>query len=148
VLRDRLDEPEEAAPRPVGAGLIARIVAAILAALVPIFLTMNQVTADGVEAKGWDTYQRIDVIVLVFAVLMILTLAASYASGSPALPAAAVGLGFAMFGLVLVFPIEQMAASQNAQLEAGGVLAILSSFGAGLAALVATASDGAQARLR
>jgi hypothetical protein len=148
VLRDRLDDPDEPAPRPVGAGLIARIVAAILAALVPIFLTMNQVTADGVQAKGWDTYQRTDVIVLIFAVLMILTLAASYASGSPALPAAAVGLAFAMFGLVLVFPVEQMAASQDAQLAAGGILAILSSFGAGLAALVATASDGAQARLR
>jgi hypothetical protein len=148
VLRDRLDEGDEPAPRPVGAGLVARVVAAILAALVPIFLTMNQVTADGVEAKGWDTYQRTDVIVLVFAVLMILTLAASYASGSPALPAAAVGLGFAMFGLVLVFPIEQMAASRDAQLEAGGILAILSSFGAGLAALVAAAADGAQSRLR
>jgi hypothetical protein len=148
VLRDRLDEADEPAPRPVGAGLAARVVAAILAALVPIFLTMNQVTADGVEAKGWDTYQRTDVIVLVFAVLMILTLAASYASGSPALPAAAVGLGFAMFGLVLVFPIEQMAASRDAQLEVGGILAILSSFGAGLAALVAAAADGAQSRLR
>lgn len=148
MLRDRLDEADEPAPRPVGAGLAARVVAAILAALVPIFLTMNQVTADGVEAKGWDTYQRTDVIVLVFAVLMILTLAASYASGSPALPAAAVGLGFAMFGLVLVFPIEQMAASREAQLEVGGILAILSSFGAGLAALVAAAADGAQSRLR
>jgi hypothetical protein len=148
VLRDQADPDDQPVPRPVGAGLAARIVAAVLAALVPIFLTLNQVTADGVQAKGWDTYQRVDWIVLIFAVLMILTLAASYASGSPALPAAAVGLAFAMFGLVLVLPVEQMAASNNAQLEAGGILTILASFGAGLTALVATAADGAQARLR
>jgi hypothetical protein len=148
VLRDRLDEPDEPAPRPAGAGLVARVVAAILAALVPIFLTLNQVTTNGVEAKGWDVYQRVDVIVLVFAVLTILTLAASYASGSPALPAAAVGLAFTMFGIVMVYPLEQLAASSDSQLGIGATLAILASFGAGLAALVAAAADGAQARLR
>jgi hypothetical protein len=146
VLRSDVDD--EAAQRAAGAGLVARIVAAVLAALVPVFLTMNQVTADGVHAKGWDTYQRSDVVVLVFAILAILTLAASYASGNPALPAAAVGLAFAMFGLVLVFPLEQMAAANDAQLEVGGVLTILAAFGSGLAALVAAASDAAQARLR
>ena len=148
MLRDQLDDNEGPTPRPAGAGLVARIVAALLAALVPIFLTMNQVTTEGVEAKGWDVYERVDVVVLVFAALTILTLAASYASGSPALPIMAVGLAFAMFGLVLVFPLEQMAASENASLEIGGTLAILSSFGAGLAALVAAASDAARARLR
>jgi hypothetical protein len=147
VLRDRLDEPDEPTPRPVGAGLVARIVAAILAALVPIFMTMTQVTADGTEVTGWD-FERIDVVVLIFAVLTILTLAASYASGSPALPAAAVGLAFAMFGIVMVFPLEQLAASNDSQLEIGGTLTILAAFASGLAALVAAAADGAQARLR
>jgi hypothetical protein len=147
VLRDRLDEPEEPAPRPAGAGLVARIVAAILAALVPILMTTTQVKADGTDVTGWD-FERIDVVVLIFAVLTILTLAASYASGSPALPAAAVGLAFAMFGIVMVFPLEQLAASSDANLEIGGILSILSSFGAGLAALVAASSDAARARLR
>ena len=127
---------------------MARIVAAILAALVPIFLTMSQVSTGGVDAKGWDAYDRVDVVVLIFAVLTIVILAASYASGSPALPAAAVGLAFAMFGIVMVFPLEQLAATNDSNLEIGGILAILSSFGAGLAALVAAAADGAQARLR
>ena len=148
MLRDQADPDDQPIPRPVGAGLVARIVAALLAALVPIFLTLNQVTADGVQAKGWDTYQRTDWIVLIFAVLMIVTLAASYASGSPALPAAAVGLGFAMFGIVIVFPLEQLAASSDSQLEIGGTLTILAAFASGLAALVAAAADGAQSRLR
>lgn len=132
----------------MGAGLVARIVAAILAALVPLFLTMSQVSTGGADAKGWDVYERVDMVVLIFAVLTIVILAASYASGSPALPAAAVGLAFAMFGIVMVFPLEQLAVANDSNLEIGGILAILSSFGAGLAALVAAAADGAQARLR
>lgn len=122
--------------------------AAVLAALVPLFLTMSQVSTGGADAKGWAVYERVDMVVLIFAVLTIVILAASYASGSPALPAAAVGLAFAMFGIVMVFPLEQLAVTNDSNLEIGGILAILSSFGAGLAALVAAAADGAQARLR
>jgi hypothetical protein len=145
-LRDPAEEPPP--PRPEGAGLWARVVAALCLALVPVFLILNQVSTAGVEAKGWDTYQRTDLIILVFAILGILVLAGSYASPNPALPAAAVGLAFAIFGLVLVFPVEQMAAADDAKLEIGGILTILAAFGAGVAALVAAASDGARARLR
>jgi uncharacterized membrane protein len=145
----RLDQIEEdPVPRPTGTPLVARIVAALLAALVPVFLLLKQVSADGIDLKGWDTYQRVDVIVLVFAVLAVVTLAASYTADTPALPAAASGLAFAMFGMVMVLPLEQLAASNDSSLKIGGILAILSSFASGMASLVAVASDRARPGLR
>ena len=148
ALRDPALQDDEPAPRPTGASLIGRIVAAICAALVPIFLTLSQVSTGGEDAKGWEVYEAIDFVVLIFAILTIVILAASYASGSPAFPALAVGLAFAMFGIVMVFPLEQVTSTDNSNIEIGGILAILASFGAGLAALVAAASDAARARLR
>lgn len=145
----RLDEiQEDPVPRPTGTPLAARVVAALLAALVPVFLLLDQVSAEGVELKGWESYERVDLIVLVFAALAVATLAASYLSDTPALPAAAVGLAFAMFGLVMVLPLEQLAASSDARLEIGAVLAILSSLASGMAGLVAVAADGARPGLR
>jgi hypothetical protein len=121
------------APLPKGGPLYARYLAALLAVLVPVFLLLPQFKAGGQEAKGWETYDKIDIVTLIVCVISVVAILASLRSVAGALPAISAGMSFAAFGLVLAAPLE--ASSNGASIAYGGILAFLAAFLSGAAAV-------------
>jgi hypothetical protein len=120
------------APLPKGGPLYARYLAALLAILVPVFLLLPQVKAGGQNAKGWETYDKIDIVTLIVCVVAVVASLASLRSVAGALPAIAAGMAFAAFGLVLALPLE---ARGDASIAYGGILAFASAFLSGAASV-------------
>jgi hypothetical protein len=138
------------APLPSGGALFARIGAALFAILVPVFLLLAQLKSGDQAIKGWKDYHRIDIVVLILAVVTVVCIVASLRSVAPVLPTIAAALAFAMFGLVLGFPMEfasQAGDSANVKIGIGAVLAFLSALLSGIlsiwvAAVTKPAADG------
>jgi hypothetical protein len=123
------------APLPSGGALFARVGAALFAILVPVFLLLPQLKMGNQELKGWSDYHRIDVVTLILAVVAVVCILASLRSVAPVLPAIASSLAFAMFGLVLGFPMEVAAQSSGVKIGIGAILAFLSALLSGILAI-------------
>ena len=107
---------------------------AACALLVPLALLLPYLGGDGETETGW-ALERIDIVALVFCLLAAGLLAASLRERRRSLCLGAAALLFAVFGLVLAFPLEFPALVDGTATEIGGYLAPLAALlGAGAAA--------------
>jgi hypothetical protein len=98
-----------------------------------VFLLLVQLKVGDRSIKGWKEYHRIDVVTLILAVAAVVCILASLRSVFPVLPAIAASLAFAMFGLVLSFPMEFVSQpDSNAKIGIGAILAFLSALASGI----------------
>ena len=114
------------------------VVAAVCAAAVPLLLLLPYLGGGGETESGW-ALNRIDIVTLIFCVLAVaLILASLFGGHRRSLGAAAAALLFAVFGLVLAFPLEFPALVEGTSAEVGGYLApLVALVGAGAAVFAA-----------
>ena len=124
--------------RPTGTSALMHIVAAICAAAVPLLLLLPYLGGGGEDDNAW-ALKRIDIVTLIFCVLAVaLILASLFVGHRRSLCIAAAALLFAVFGLVLAFPLEFPALVEGASAKVGGYLAPLAALaGAGAAVFAA-----------
>jgi hypothetical protein len=114
------------------------IVALLSAVLVPVLMLLKYLGDTSRSESAWKLFVRIDIVTLIFCVLAVLLVGASFLVGQRrSLLLAAAGLLFAAFGLVLAFPLE-LPAQGDTSVKIGGYLTVLASLvGAGAAVFAA-----------
>jgi hypothetical protein len=114
------------------------VVAALCAAAVPLLLLLPYLGGGDESESAWSL-NRIDIVTLIFCVLAVALILASLLVGHRrSLGIAAAALLFAVFGLVLAFPLEFPALAEGTNVEVGGYLAPLAALiGAGAAVFAA-----------
>ena len=124
--------------RPTGSAALMHIVAAVCAVAVPLLLLLPYLGGGDETENGW-ALKRIDIVTLIFCVLAVgLILASLLVGHRRSLGVAAAALLFAVFGLVLAFPLEFPALSDGVSAEVGGYLApLVALIGAGAAVFAA-----------
>ena len=124
--------------RPEGSAALMHVVAAICAAAVPLLLLLPYLGGGDETENGW-ALKRIDIVTLIFCVLAAaLILASLFVGHRRSLGVAAAALLFAVFGLVLAFPLEFPALVEGTSAEVGGYLApLVALVGAGAAVFAA-----------
>jgi hypothetical protein len=113
------------------------LVGALCAAATPALGLLAYIGSGGDSDNLW-ALKRIDIVVLIFCVLAVILLLASFMGARRSLCLAAAALLFASFGLVLAFPLEFPALVDGAQVKIGGYLTpIVALIGAGAAVFAA-----------
>ncbi|MEA2479869.1 MAG: hypothetical protein QOJ07_1791 [Thermoleophilaceae bacterium] len=134
------------APRPRGGALVARIIAAIAAALIPVFMLLVQLKIGDQKIKGWKEYHRIDVVTLILAVAIIALIVGSMFYIRAMMLSVAGALAFACFGLVIGFPMEFVSQpNSHGKIGIGAILAMLAALASGIAALAAASATKPEA---
>jgi hypothetical protein len=138
--------------RPQGPAATWHIVGAACAALVPILMLLKYLGSDGDDRSAWKLLERADIVSLIFCVLAAGLLLASLLGGHRrSLGIAAAALMFAVFGLLLTFPLELPAQSDDVSVKIGGYLvplfALISAGAAVYAAELAPAGPAARGAL-
>jgi hypothetical protein len=128
------------------------IVGAACAALVPILMLLKYLGSDGDDRSAWKLLERSDIVALIFCVLAAALLLASLLTGHRrSLGIAAAALMFAVFGLMLTFPLELPAQSDDVGVKIGGYLvplfALIAAGAAVYAAELTPAGPGARGAL-
>jgi Protein of unknown function (DUF2510) len=114
------------------------IVGAACAAAVPLLMLLKYLGSDGDDRSAWKLLERADIVSVIFCVLAVLLLLASLLTGHRrSLGLAAAALMFAVFGLLLTFPLELPAQSDDVSVKIGGYLVTLFSLVAAGAAIYA-----------
>jgi hypothetical protein len=114
------------------------IVTAVAAAAVPLLMLLPYLGGEGESENGW-ALKRIDIVTLIFCVLaLVLILSSLFVGHRRSLCIAAAALLFAVFGLVLAFPLEFPALVEGTSAKVGGYLApLVALLGAGAAVYAA-----------
>src|SRR5215216_3749634 len=127
-----------ASSRAEGTGALMHIIAAACAALVPVAMLLKYLGSGDETRSAWKILERIDIVSLIFCVLAVLLLAASFMAQRRSLCIAAAGLLFATFGLLLAFPLDLPAQTDGIDVKIGGYLTpLLALVGAGAAVFAA-----------
>jgi hypothetical protein len=112
------------------------LVGALCAALVPVLMLLKYLGSGDDSRSAWKLFERIDIVSLIFCVLAVLLLIASFAAQRRALCVAAAVLLAATFGMLLAFPLDLPAQTDGVDVKIGGYLApLIALIGAGAAAL-------------
>jgi hypothetical protein len=112
--------------RAQGTAVPMHIIGAACAALVPILMLLKYLGSGDDSRSAWKLLERADIVALIFCVLAVLLLLVSLLSGHRrSLGIAAAALMFAVFGLLLTFPLELPAQSDDVSVKIGGYLAPL-----------------------
>jgi hypothetical protein len=110
------------------------IAGAACAALVPVAMLLKYLGSGDDSRTAWELLKRIDVVSAIFCGLAVLLLVASLASQRRSLCIAAAALLFAVFGLLLAFPLDLPGQNAGVDVKIGGYLApLLALIGAGAA---------------
>jgi hypothetical protein len=128
------------------------IIGAACAALVPILMLLKYLGSTGDDRSAWKLLERADIVSLIFCVLAAGLLLASLLTGHRrSLGVAAAALMFAVFGLLITFPLELPAQSDDVSVKIGGYLtplfALIAAGAAVYAAELAPAGPGARGAL-
>lgn len=117
-----------------GPAALTHIVAVVCAAGVPLAMLLKYLGSGDDNQSAWKLLERIDIVVLIFCLLAVLLLLASFMGHRRSLDVAAAALLFAAFGLVLAFPLDLPAQAEDVSVKIGGYLApLLALVGAGAA---------------
>jgi hypothetical protein len=119
------------------------IIAAACAVAVPLLMLLKYLGSDGDDRSAWKLLERADIVALVFCALAVALLLVSLLNHRRSLDIAAAGLLFAVFGLMLTFPLELTAQSDDVGVKIGGYLVpIFALIGAGAAVYAAELVPG------
>jgi hypothetical protein len=126
------------ATRAEGTGALMHIVGAVCAALVPLVMLLDYLGSGDDSRSAWTLLKRIDIVSLIFCVLAVLLLVSSLFVQRRSFGIAAAGLLFAVFGLLLAFPLDLPAQTDGIDVKIGGYLSpLLALVGAGAAVYAA-----------
>jgi hypothetical protein len=110
------------------------LIGAACAALVPVLMLLKYMGGFRDQDTAWKLFERVDIVVLIFCVLAVAALVASFFVQRRSLCLAAAALLFVVFGLMLCFPLELPAQSSDVSVKIGGYLVpIVALIGAGAA---------------
>jgi hypothetical protein len=98
------------------------LIGAACAALVPILMLLKYMDGFRDQDSAWKLFERVDIVALIFCVLAVLLLIVSFVNQRRSLCLAAAALMFAVFGLMLCFPLELPAQSDEVSTKIGGYL--------------------------
>jgi hypothetical protein len=138
--------------RPQGTAALMHIVGAGCALLVPILMLLKYLGSGDDSRSAWKLLERADIVALIFCVLAAgLLLASLFTGHRRSLGVAAAALLFAVFGLLLTFPLELPAQPGDVSVKIGGYLvplfALIAAGAAVYAAELAPAGPGARGPL-
>jgi hypothetical protein len=110
------------------------LIGAVCAAAVPLLMLLKYLGSGDDSRSAWKLLERADIVVLIFCVLAAGLLVVSLLNHRRSLGVAAAALLFASFGLLLTFPLELPAQSDDVSVKIGGYLApLFALIGAGAA---------------
>ena len=110
------------------------IIGLACAAAVPLLMLLKYLGSGDDSRSAWKLLERVDIVALIFCVLAAGLLLASMLNHRRSLGIAAAALLFAVFGLLLTYPLELPAQSDDVSVKLGGYLVpLFALIGAGAA---------------
>jgi len=121
-----------------GNAVTMHIIGVVCAVAVPLLMLLKYLGSDGDDRSAWKLLERADIVALIFCVIAAALLIVSLLNHRRSLGIAAAALLFAVFGLLLTFPLEIPAQSDDVSVKLGGYLApLFALIGAGAAVYAA-----------